>query len=110
MTVKQNFSGCIENLYFNELHMFRDLMKQDKADVTGFYTGSVARYKLYGASTYQCLMTDVGVEAPITFLSDDNFLQYDGSEATTMRVTLQFRTFQPLGVLFWAQLSGGGGI
>ncbi len=52
VSVQENFSGCIENIYMNELNMLRDYTNQAASlannDVIGFYTGSISRYTFFG--------------------------------------------------------------
>ena len=113
VSVTNNFTGCLENLYFNELNMFRDFSGQAKSlasnDTTGFYTGSLARYAFYGAANLDCTMSDSTLEYPITFQTGQDFISYDYKESTEFFVQFEFRTFQKLGSMIWAQLTGGQG-
>lgn len=93
--------------------MFRDFSGQAKSlasdDKIGFYTGSLARYSFYGTQNLDCTMSDSTLEYPITFETGQDFISYDYKESTEFFVQFEFRTFQKLGTMIWAQLTGGQG-
>lgn len=113
VTVTSNFTGCIENLYFNDLNLLRDFSNEAKSvaanDTIGFYTGSIARYTFYGVTNLQCTMSDSTLEYPITFQTGQDFIVYDYKDSTELTLQFEFRTFQTLGTMIWAQLTSGQG-
>lgn len=67
----------------------------------------VRRYKMYGEASFKCFMA--AASTPITFIADDNYLKVTGLDTGgSLRVALDFRTFQPGGLLFWTVLGSEG--
>ncbi|XP_074652127.1 neurexin-4-like isoform X2 [Tubulanus polymorphus] len=92
--VRSNFTGCLENFYFNHMHMIRDANKK------------LDRYKLYGPQTFHCSVSTI---TPMTFRFSDSKLVIPGvATANIYRVSLVFRTYNKDGIILYSKLSPSG--
>ncbi|XP_042898016.1 neurexin-4 isoform X2 [Parasteatoda tepidariorum] len=91
--VHDNFTGCIENLFFNNTNFISEL-KEKKRD-----------YQQYGDLTYTCLYEQV---IPVTFLTSEAHLKLSGYKQSIMNCSFDFRTFTDDGLLLYNKFSQEG--
>ncbi|XP_062861472.1 contactin-associated protein-like 5 [Trichomycterus rosablanca] len=91
--LRRNFNGCVENLYYNGVNII-DLAKRRKPQI--YSVGNV---------TFSCSEPQL---VAVTFLSSSSsFLSYPALASSTdgLSVRLQFRTWNPDGLLLSSQLA-----
>ncbi|GIX99848.1 neurexin-4 [Caerostris darwini] len=89
----KNFTGCIENLFFNNTNFISEL--KDKK----------AQYRQYGDLTYTCHQEQV---IPVTFVTSEAHLKLSGYKQSVMNCSLDFRTFNDDGLLLYNKFSQDG--
>ncbi|RWS30064.1 neurexin-4-like protein, partial [Leptotrombidium deliense] len=95
LNVRENFTGCIENLMLNNTNVISEI----KYDIQQYM------YKKIGDVLYSCELQQV---IPVTFLSSAAHLQVDGHYQSTMNVSFDFRTFNDDGVLVYNKFTNQG--
>ncbi|XP_064644863.1 neurexin-4-like isoform X1 [Lineus longissimus] len=89
VTTKHNFTGCIENIYFNDLNMLRDVTEVPMRP----------RYRVDGGVQFQCMMDE---QTAITFDSFEAHIEYMAQgEKGRLRIHLVFRTYNPDGIMVY---------
>ncbi|CAD7082270.1 unnamed protein product [Hermetia illucens] len=98
MVVTQNFSGCIENLFFNNTN-FIQTMKE------AFQAGESLRYEKVN-SIYACPSPPI---YPVTFLTKSSYARLKGYEAQKqMNVSFYFRTYEEVGTMLYHEFASRG--
>jgi contactin associated protein-like 2 len=89
LVVNQNFTGCIENLFFNQTNMIKELRELN-------VDGENWRYQTIHA-TYSCPEPPI---VPVTFLTSSSYAKLKGYEGvSSMNISLSFRTYEDQGVI-----------
>ncbi|KAJ8665187.1 hypothetical protein QAD02_006849 [Eretmocerus hayati] len=98
LVVQQNFTGCIDNLVFNQTNVIQELKELE-------YNGDNWQYQLVGTSS-SC---PEPIVAPVTFLTSASYAKLQGYEGMNhLNVSLSFRTYEHRGLLVYhAFLSAG---
>ena len=91
-----NYSGCIEELYFNRTNVISEL----KVD------GRQWLYQRFGDLYFGCRQDAI---TPLTFQTDSAHIKIDGFFNPFMNCSLDFRTFNPDGVLLYNKFSSVSG-
>lgn len=95
LDVFANFSGCMEDLYFNEIDVLAHL-KRDSIS-------------LYGRSSERACSAVDQLSSAVTFTSQRSYLQYEGgSELSQMNTSFGFRTFEPNGLMMYHKFKSHG--
>lgn len=89
LVVVQNFTGCIENLFFNATNIIKELRESDYDDVNW-------RYHTVHTS-YSCPQPLI---VPVTFTTASSYSRLKGYEGrNSLNVSLSFRTYEPNGLI-----------
>lgn len=98
IVVTQNFTGCIENFYFNATNVISDVKEAERY-------GDYMRYQKIN-SLYSCPEPPI---VPITFLTSNSYAKLKGYEgAPSLNVSLSFRTYDEEGVILYHQFTSPG--
>ncbi|KAL9908439.1 neurexin-4 isoform 1-T1 [Glossina fuscipes fuscipes] len=96
--VTQNFTGCMENIFFNSTNFIRD-MKQN------YEHGDAYRYKNVN-TVYACPSPPI---YPVTFTTRNSFVRLKGYEAQkSLNVSFYFRTYEESGMMLQHEFRTGG--
>ncbi|XP_019361270.1 PREDICTED: contactin-associated protein 1 isoform X1 [Gavialis gangeticus] len=91
LVYRQNFRGCIENIYFNGAHI-ADLARRKKSNIR--FEGRVGHY------------CENPPYAPITFAGINNYLQVPGiPRRNRMSVSFKFRSWDMVGLLMYTSFA-----
>lgn len=89
LIVQQNFTGCIENLYFNASNFIREMKE-------AFYEGENMRYNKVNVN-YNCPEPPI---SPVTFLTRGSHARLKGYNGVKqMNVSFSFRTYEDKGLM-----------
>ncbi|XP_051175571.1 neurexin-4 isoform X1 [Leptopilina boulardi] len=98
IVVTQNFTGCIENFYFNTTNIISEVKKAEEY-------GDYMRYQRIN-SLYSCPEPPI---IPITFLTSGSYAKLKGYEgASSLNVSLSFRTYDEEGVILYHRFTSPG--
>lgn len=98
LVVTQNFTGCIENLFFNQTNMIREL--KDLA-----LYGDNWRYQTVHTS-YSCPEPPI---IPVTFLTSSSYAKLKGYEGVnSLNISLSFRTYEDQGIILHHEFISSG--
>uniref|UniRef100_A0A1A9W560 Neurexin-4 n=1 Tax=Glossina brevipalpis TaxID=37001 RepID=A0A1A9W560_9MUSC len=96
--VTQNFTGCMENIFFNSTNFIRD-MKEN------YERGDTYRYKKVN-TVYACPSPPI---YPVTFTTRNSFVRLKGYEAQkSLNVSFYFRTYEDSGMMLQHDFRTGG--
>ncbi|XP_022697200.1 neurexin-4-like [Varroa jacobsoni] len=95
VVVTKNFTGCIENLYFNQTDVIREIKEDNRR----------WDYQIFGETLYSCQFEQV---IPVTFASDASYIRVNGYMQRQMNTSFDFRTFNENGMLLYNKFSGEG--
>ncbi|KAG8190720.1 hypothetical protein JTE90_024856 [Oedothorax gibbosus] len=93
IAVTQNFTGCIENLFFNNTNFISELKQR------------LPSYKQFGDLTYTCQYEQV---IPVTFVTSEAHLKLSGYKQAVMNCSFDFRSFNEDGLLLYNKFSQNG--
>lgn len=97
LVVQQNFTGCIENLYFNASNFIREMKE-------AFYEGEHLRYTKVNVN-YNCPEPPI---SPVTFLTRGSHARLKGYNGVRqMNVSFSFRTYEDKGLMMHHDFSKG---
>ncbi|XP_032688940.1 neurexin-4 isoform X2 [Odontomachus brunneus] len=97
LVVNQNFTGCIENFYLNSTNIISEL-KESILDENLKY------YKIH--TIYTCPEPPI---IPVTFKTPGSYAKLKGYPgATSMNVSLAFRTYEEQGIILYHKLESSG--
>ncbi|XP_038122350.1 neurexin-4 isoform X1 [Culex quinquefasciatus] len=97
LIVQQNFTGCIENLYFNASNFIREMKE-------AFYEGEHLRYTKVNVN-YNCPEPPI---SPVTFLTRGSHARLKGYNGVKqMNVSFSFRTYEDKGLMLHHDFSKG---
>ncbi|XP_031782155.1 neurexin-4 [Nasonia vitripennis] len=89
LVVTQNFTGCIENLFFNQTNLIREMKDLD-------LYGENWRYQTVHTS-YSCPEPPI---IPVTFLTSSSYAKLKGYEGVnSLNISLSFRTYEDQGII-----------
>ncbi|KAL7307938.1 hypothetical protein TKK_0000030 [Trichogramma kaykai] len=98
LVVNQNFTGCIENLFFNRTNMIRELQELE-------LNGENWRYQTIH-TTYSCPEPPI---IPVTFLTSASYAKLKGYEGmTSLNISLSFRTYVDQGIIMYHKFFSAG--
>lgn len=98
LVVNQNFTGCIENLFFNKTNMIRELQELEANNENW-------RYHMVHTS-YNCPEPPI---IPVTFLTSSSYAKLKGYEGIpSMNISLSFRTYEDQGVIIYHEFISTG--
>ncbi|XP_055376798.1 neurexin-4 isoform X1 [Condylostylus longicornis] len=101
IVVNQNFTGCIENLFFNSTNFIREMkeaLENDVYDTAYKYTKHNVIYACPSPQVY-----------PVTFTTRTSYAKLKGYEAQkTMNVSFHFRTYEDKGIMMFHEFASGG--
>ncbi|GFU06145.1 neurexin-4 [Trichonephila clavipes] len=89
----KNFTGCIENLFFNNSNFVSELKERKP------------QYRQYGDITFSCQYEQV---IPVTFMTSEAHLKLSGYKQSLMNCSFDFRTFNEDGLLLYNKFSQDG--
>ncbi|CAK1542832.1 unnamed protein product [Leptosia nina] len=98
LMVKQNFTGCVENMYLNATNVIYELKQ-------GYETGEAFKYQKVN-TLYSCPEPPL---VPVTFLKAGSYAKlrgYSGSNA--LNISLEFRTYEMHGLLIYHKFKTDG--
>lgn len=91
LVVNQNFTGCIENLFFNHTNMIQEIKELEER-------GENWQYETFYTS-YTCPEPPI---IPVTFLTSSSYAKLRGYQnVKSMNVSLSFRTYASEGVILY---------
>lgn len=91
LVVNQNFTGCIENLFFNQTNMIEELRELE-------ILGENWKYITYQTS-YICPEPPI---VPVTFLTSSSYAKLKGYDGVnSMNISLSFRTYEDQGIIVY---------
>ena len=97
LVVRQNFTGCIENMFFNYTNVVRAVKDRDHEDFEKFRRHHVLN---------SCPQEPV---VPITFLTANSYAKLPGYEGVNkLNISLDFRTFEENGLLAYHRFTSPG--
>lgn len=89
LVVHQNYTGCLENLYFNTTNFIRDMKWH-------FKEGQTLRYEKVH-TLYSCPEPPI---IPVTFLTRGSYAKLKGYEGMKqMNMSFSFRTYEDKGLM-----------
>lgn len=91
--VTSNFTGCIENLFFNSTNFITDLKERRPG------------FEIVGDILFTCQYEQV---TPVTFVTSDAHLRLLGYKQPIMNCSFDFRTFNEDGLLLYNRFSRNG--
>ncbi|CAH1775387.1 unnamed protein product [Owenia fusiformis] len=91
--VRNNFTGCVENVFFNGINLVRDARNQ------------VDRFSVVGGVTFDCQSVSI---TPMTFPTTDSYLKLSFAPTAKLTAAFQFRSYNKGGLLFMNALNPGG--
>lgn len=98
ISVQQNYTGCIENLYFNSSNFIRDMKY-------AFEIGQSLRFQTVN-TLYRCPESPM---TPVTFLTRSSFTRMSGYEGMTqLNVSFSFRTYEDHGLMMYHKFKSRG--
>ncbi|XP_014218966.1 neurexin-4 isoform X2 [Copidosoma floridanum] len=96
LVVNQNFTGCIENLFFNYTNMIKEIQEANDEKW---------RYQLVHTS-YSCPEPPI---ISVTFLTSSSYAKLKGYEGLfSMNISLSFRTYEGQGIIFYHDFISSG--
>ncbi|XP_065359085.1 neurexin-4 isoform X1 [Calliphora vicina] len=96
--VTQNFTGCMENIFFNSTNFIRD-MKDN------YERGDTYRYNKVN-TVYACPSPPI---YPVTFTTRGSFVRLKGYEAQkSLNISFYFRTYEDKGMMLHHEFASGG--
>ena len=97
LLVTQNFSGCVENMYFNHTNIIEAVKSPVHRDYAKFQ-----RVHALGSCPQEPVV-------PITFLTANSYAKLPGYEGTgTLNISLDFRTYEENGLLGYHRFTSPG--
>lgn len=103
LVIYDNFKGCIENLYLNHTNVIAAFNNP----IGNFYDDENYKYETKGGVTANCQRDYQTI--PVTFRTRDAFVKQIGFEGTyALNVSMEFRTFEQDGLLFFHKFSSEG--
>lgn len=97
LIVTQNFSGCLENMYFNHTNIIEAVKSPVHQDYTKF-----KRVHALGSCPQEPVV-------PITFLTANSYAKLPGYEGVnTLNISLDFRTYEENGLLAYHRFTSPG--
>ncbi|CAG0892829.1 unnamed protein product [Cyprideis torosa] len=102
---RRNFTGCMENIFINRTNLIRIAQegynyRQVSYDETVRYQNVHYENVIWGCPEQQIV--------PVTFVEPNTFIRLTGYEGVrTMNISLDFRTFEQEGMLFYHRLYDG---
>ncbi|KAJ2951870.1 hypothetical protein O0L34_g4113 [Tuta absoluta] len=98
LVVRQNFTGCVENMYLNATNVIADLKQ-------GYDTGEAFKFQKIN-TLYACPEPPV---VPITFLKASSYAKLRGySGSNQLNISLEFRTYETHGLLIYHKFKSEG--
>ena len=97
VSMRTNFTGCIENLMLNSTNIGAEL----KEDPNGYL------YTTFGYTYHYCPHQPT---QSITFASSESYFKVEGYQLQIMNCSVDFRTFVDNGVLLYSKFSASGSI
>lgn len=98
ISVFQNYTGCIENLYLNQTNFIRELKE-------AYHYGEALRFNRY-QTQYSCPEPPI---IPITFLTRESYARMKGYEGMKqLNISFWFRTYEDRGLIFHHDFSSRG--
>lgn len=98
MLVQQNYTGCIENLYFNSSNFIREMKYAHEI-------GQSLRYQKVNAY-HKCPESPV---TPVTFLTRSSYARMTGYEGMNrLNVSFSFRTYEDRGLMMYHKFKSRG--
>nr|UEK51597.1 neurexin IV-like protein [Parasacculina yatsui] len=95
LDVFANFSGCMEDLYFNDIEILADLKRDG--------------ISLHGKPSERACSAADQLSNAVTFTSQRSYLQYEGgSDLSQMNTSFGFRTFEPDGLMMYHNFKSRG--
>ncbi|PAA60041.1 hypothetical protein BOX15_Mlig001539g1 [Macrostomum lignano] len=101
--VRNNFTGCIENVWINGLNLIRD------ARTTPDSSNAISGFSILGAVGSACSMTSAS-SGIITLASPDAFVKAVRDPGKNLQASMSFRTFQKDTVLIYHPLQTLNGV
>jgi hypothetical protein len=106
LVVYDNFTGCMENLYFNHSNVFfsfqnplNPLYSEDR--------DKTIEYEKVGSLGKDCRRDEKTI--PVTFKTENSFVRQTGFEGNTnLNISLEFRTFEQNGLIMFHKFSSDG--
>lgn len=98
ITVRQNFTGCLENVVFEGSKMISDAKNM------------VPGYMVSNSQIQNMFACQINAPLPATFPDIDSYVKYTSTEiGVTVRVQFEFRTHDADGILLYTTLGENGG-
>ncbi|XP_062129013.1 neurexin-4 isoform X1 [Drosophila sulfurigaster albostrigata] len=98
LIVQQNFSGCLENIYFNSTNFIRVMKDSYELNEAHLYTKVNSLFACPSPSNY-----------PVTFTTRGSFVKLKGYEnSQRLNVSFYFRTYEETGVMVQHEFYSGG--
>ena len=94
MEARRNFTGCMENVWFNHMDIIKDTHMEQP------------RFQIHGPIVLGLCQSDPIV--PYTFPNVDAHLELSTAIAQRLRIGFDFRSYNKDGLLFTTSLSPGG--
>ncbi|XP_058793266.1 neurexin-4 [Phymastichus coffea] len=98
LVVTQNFTGCIDNLFFNQTNLIvehKDLL----------YQNMYSKYEFLGTTSH-CPEPPIH---PVTFLTSSSYAKLKGYEGmVSMNISLSFRTYEENGIIVYHDFTSPG--
>lgn len=98
LVVVQNYTGCIENLYFNSTNVIRDVKE-------AYQYGEALKYTKIN-TLYTCPEPQI---IPVTFLTPNSHARLKGYEGmSSMNTSFAFRSYEDNGIMLYHAFSSSG--
>lgn len=98
ISVFQNYTGCLENLYLNQTNFIREMKE-------AYHYGEALRFNRY-QTQYTCPDPPI---IPITFLTRESYAKMKGHEGMKqLNVSFWFRTYEDRGEIFHHDFTSDG--
>lgn len=97
VSIRKNFTGCLENLIFNSTNIGAEL-KEDPNELV---------YATFGYIYHYCLHQPT---QSVTFATNESYFKVEGYQLQVMNCSFDFRTFIDNGVLMHSKFSVGGSV
>lgn len=97
LVVRQNFTGCIENLFLNYTDVVRAVKDRDHVDHLRY-----RRHNVFNSCPQEAIV-------PVTFLTANSYAKLPGYEGVNkLNISLDFRTFEENGLLAYHRFTSPG--